>query len=609
MEEQAKESEALVLETKEQSFENPSENPPTDKRDETETPVSNTVELSWESEETPEGISDPVKIEEKKDLAPTSSEPSSELKIKETQEKRKSAPKARKSENVKTAMRKRSKETTQPKNETEEIATPVPEQIVKSKGIAYLQGNTIRLAGGTKLLYGDEITIGGKDYTLKPSQQKQKALWFAGAAFSLLLIVALFFSFSGTAKDSGKILGVVYDPTIGKFISNAEIKIDQLNQKIKTNDLGYFMFEGLPVGSYTLKTNSPGYPEGKDYATITPKQTTTVTIFLQTPSSSNKIEQNRLSNNEKSSPPEENRSREPKAMAEGNYGSLRVETNVPGASVYLDNELAGITGSVVNNIPLGNHTLRVSKNGFEDYTASLTIKSRSITRVNAYLTESKKQGAEELFNAGMTEFQNGRYSQAVDAFTSALKEKPTYPEALFNRGKAYVFLNNSSQSLEDFSKAAKYFVEKGDLNKALDCYTQLINLQPADLNSYYSRGQIFLLTNDFDKAIADFSKTTQIDSKFFSGHIGLGQSYYKKGLYKESIDALKTAQKLNPNNKQVYALLAKSNWAKGNKSAAKDNYKKFSELSSFTDRENMKKDPEWRKLLDGLGIKDELELP
>jgi hypothetical protein len=53
--------------------------------------------------------------------------------------------------------------------------------------------------------------------------------------------------------------------------------------------------------------------------------------------------------------------------------------------------------------------------------------------------------------------------------------------------------------------------------------------------------------------------------------------------------------------------LALAYFTKGEKSSAKKSYKKFEELSTYIDREKMKQDPEWRKLLQGIEEKSEAE--
>jgi tetratricopeptide (TPR) repeat protein len=80
----------------------------------------------------------------------------------------------------------------------------------------------------------------------------------------------------------------------------------------------------------------------------------------------------------------------------------------------------------------------------------------------------------------------------------------------------------------------------------------------------------------------------------------LGEAYYKSGNYEASLENYKKAKKLNPENLQVYVGLVKTYFAKGERSSAKKSYKKFEELSAYIDRERMKQDPEWRKVLEGI---------
>src|SRR5262249_43606609 len=73
-----------------------------------------------------------------------------------------------------------------------------------------------------------------------------------------------------------------------------------------------------------------------------------------------------------------------------------------------------------------------------------------------YLTETgQPQLAEQHYNRGSSELDEGHYEIAVAAFSTALRLHQAYPEALTNRGIAYDLLGNYKQAVADYSMAIK----------------------------------------------------------------------------------------------------------------------------------------------------------
>jgi hypothetical protein len=54
-------------------------------------------------------------------------------------------------------------------------------------------------------------------------------------------------------------------------------------------------------------------------------------------------------------------------------GALRIETDVPGAQVFIDREFVGAAPLLAENIAPGSHQLNVSADGFESYAATVDV--------------------------------------------------------------------------------------------------------------------------------------------------------------------------------------------------------------------------------------------
>lgn len=487
-----------------------------------------------------------------------------------------------------------------PKKRKTPIFKSAPEQVIMSKGVAYLDGNTIKTTGGVKLHPGDEIKIGEKEFILKVGERKRKPLYLFIPIFLIVAVIILSQLLKG--KSSGQLIGIILEEENRMVLPNAEIQIMELGKKVKPNQLGFFMFDSVPAGSYTLQTSSKGYQTVKDNITITKKQITTVSVLLPSKSLSELPDKSSV---ETPSKPEA-------SEGEKTYGAIKIESNVSEPTVVMDDRMLGTGNKVYQNVNSGKHTVRIAKEGYRDWNQKIEVKPGKTLKLKIDLEEatagsSSPQTPGGWITLAQDQMDSHDFASAVNSYTQALTLNPKTPEALLGRGSVYVQLNDQAKALEDLGKAAEYYTGEKNYNQAILCYTHLLALNDQDLKSFYNRGLCYLELDQYQKSAQDLKKTIELDKKFFSGYLYLGEAYLKSGDYEASLENYKKAKKLNPQSAQVYVGLAKVYFAKGEKSSAKKSYKKFEELSTYIDRERMKQDPEWRKVLEGIGEKAEPE--
>ncbi len=483
------------------------------------------------------------------------------------------------------------------------ISKPTLEQVIMSRGVAYLEGNMIRMAGGIKLHPGDQIKIGEKEFVLKGRKKKRKPLYlFVG----ILAVMALLVSFQLLkGKSSGRLIGVILEERSKTFLSDAEIRIKELGKKVKSNQLGFFMFDAVPAGSYILQTSLKGYQTVEDNVTITKKQTTTITLSL---SSEDLTGLSKKFSGEIASGTETSAG----TIAQGEFGAIRIESNVSEPVVTVDDWRMGTGNKVYKNIYMGKHTVKVTKEGYQDWIQKVEVEPGKTLQLKVNFSEAEEeiltpQTSETWIALAQSQMNSHDFLAAVNSYGQALSLDSNSPEALLGRGLVYIQLDDRAKASKNLTEAAKHYTRQGDFNKAIICHTNLLGLDDQDLESYYNRGLCYLALGRYQKSISDLEKTVELDKKFFSGYLYLGKAYYNSGDYEAAIKNYKKAKKLNCHNQQVYVGLAKAYFAKGKKSSAKKSYEKFKELSTYIDRERMKQDPEWRELLKGIGEKAEAE--
>jgi len=72
-------------------------------------------------------------------------------------------------------------------------------------------------------------------------------------------------------------------------------------------------------------------------------------------------------------------------LAPVNTGSLYVDSNPRGASIYLDGDYEGETPRRIDFIPVGSHTVRLSKEGYRDYVQQVWIQANQTTTISISL--------------------------------------------------------------------------------------------------------------------------------------------------------------------------------------------------------------------------------
>ena len=71
------------------------------------------------------------------------------------------------------------------------------------------------------------------------------------------------------------------------------------------------------------------------------------------------------------------------------FGKAEINSTPAMADIYIDGKEYGQTPQLVTDLPVGQHQLRITKQGFRDYSSLLDIKENEITSLTAQLEESK----------------------------------------------------------------------------------------------------------------------------------------------------------------------------------------------------------------------------
>jgi hypothetical protein len=77
-------------------------------------------------------------------------------------------------------------------------------------------------------------------------------------------------------------------------------------------------------------------------------------------------------------------------------GSLSITTTPAGAEVSLDNEVKGISPAMISGLSAGNHALKITKEGYRDFSTTISIEAGKVREYSTGLTSASTTPANSL---------------------------------------------------------------------------------------------------------------------------------------------------------------------------------------------------------------------
>ncbi|WRT70870.1 uncharacterized protein IL334_007869 [Kwoniella shivajii] len=157
-----------------------------------------------------------------------------------------------------------------------------------------------------------------------------------------------------------------------------------------------------------------------------------------------------------------------------------------------------------------------------DYTHAVTFVNEAIDQ-----GISSKDGEAEAYNMrGTFKFLIGDSEGARQDLQKSLDIKPDFVQSWVKIASVHMELGDSASAFGDFEAAIRHNVDDPDI--------------------YYHRGQVYFIMQEFDKAIADYNKSTALDGSFIFTHIQAAVAQYKQGNIGASMAAFRRILKEFP---------------------------------------------------------------
>ncbi len=476
-----------------------------------------------------------------------------------------------------------------------------------SKGIAYVDSqNRVKFTGGYKIYPGDILKVGNQDYMVKEAKKNYTPYYIAGAATLLFLILIFTALLPSKAVNSGNITGIVVEQSSRALVPGVDVTIRELGLKVQSNALGFFNFQMVPQGTYTIQASVPGYDVVADQATVTRKKTSNLALVMSP------VVALRQAEPYQSAPRQYSQASTDFESGESSSGAISLKVSPSDATVWVDNQKS--KGSVTfRNLKPGSHTVKASRTGYDDWEKSVTVKPGqtssvkiNLERISTASSTTVPRTLDEYVSAAKSAYESQDYAAAIKNYNQAAALTGNRGEVYLGRGLAYSRTGDRKAASNDFLTAAQTFTETERYGQAAEAYSYYLELNPSNEVVLYQRGKTYLMAGNYPAAAQDISQYVQNNPKALNAVIDLGRAYYYAGDYQNSVEAYKKAKKINSMDKRVHIGLAKAYMGLGDRKSCKSAYDKFRELASYMDRKTLQEqDSEWQKVLDFLQIKEE----
>lgn len=216
----------------------------------------------------------------------------------------------------------------------------------------------------------------------------------------------------------------------------------------------------------------------------------------------------------------------------------------------------------------------------------------------------KYNNARLYYEAGLAnDLGNIDHGRAIQRYSEAINIDAAFEEAIYNRGKLYVKQGEFTPGAQDFERLIllnprehKYhesrgevYMLTGDNEKAVACFTKAIESEAGSVYAWFCRGFAWLELDESEKSIEDETKALLLDPDFMMAYSIKGRAFAKLSSYEKAIGELTKAIKLEPAHLPNYEYRASVWDSSRNHAKAIEDYSKVIRLNAENDRAYFKR--------------------
>lgn len=148
---------------------------------------------------------------------------------------------------------------------------------------------------------------------------------------------------------------------------------------------------------------------------------------------------------------------------------------------------------------------------------------------------------------------NQDYVDALDMMAVTLAQRgDTLAKYYYNR-----ILKINPNNSDTYFKLGVYYMNQGDVNKAIESYTKAVQINPHDADSYYNLAYLYVEEKDYHDAAQFFTKAIDNQARNYKSYYGRGYCYEMMGDVIKAKKDYEAALKILPMYKPAHEALAR----------------------------------------------------
>ncbi|GAA5890826.1 hypothetical protein JCM6882_008827 [Rhodosporidiobolus microsporus] len=105
---------------------------------------------------------------------------------------------------------------------------------------------------------------------------------------------------------------------------------------------------------------------------------------------------------------------------------------------------------------------------------------------------------------------------------------------------------------QSWVKKASVHMELGRPEEAMRDFERALEVEEGNADVFYHRGQVYFITGDYPKAIAEYRRSSELDPSFIFSHIQLAVAQYKSGAQEKALHQFRRLVEKHPESAEVW---------------------------------------------------------